>query len=108
MLSAPVGTSGEDGGAPSHPRRQGDGAARSGYCRAETQAAVWDQANPGLADPEVFSREILPLIQEVPLRRLMEATELSLRYCSLIRKGDRIPHPRHWELLRQIGGGTTR
>jgi hypothetical protein len=53
----------------------------------------------------VFRREILPLIQEVPLRRLVEATGLSLRYCSLIRRGERIPHPRHWHVLASAFAG---
>jgi hypothetical protein len=29
-----------------------------------------------------------------------EATGLSLRYVSLIRRGERTPHPRHWEALQ--------
>lgn len=54
----------------------------------------WDGGSP---DPDEFRREILPLIREVPLSRLVEATGLSLRYCSLIRRGERVPHPRHWD-----------
>jgi hypothetical protein len=77
--------------------------------RAETQAAEWDQANPVPANPAVFQREILPLLQGVPLRRLVKATGLSLRYCSLIRRGEKVPHPRHWEAFRAAigdrGGG---
>lgn len=45
-------------------------------------------------DPEAFTREILPLIQDVALRQLSSATGLSLRYLSLIRRGERMPHPR--------------
>jgi hypothetical protein len=30
---------------------------------------------------------------------MMQATGLSLRYCSLIRRGY-VPHPMHWESLR--------
>jgi hypothetical protein len=42
--------------------------------------------------------------QSIPLRRLAEATGLSLRYCALIRQGKRIPHRRHWQtLLAAIG-----
>lgn len=33
----------------------------------------------------------------------MEATALSLRYCSLIRRGLQVPHPRHWGALAQLG-----
>jgi hypothetical protein len=48
-------------------------------------------------------RFILPFIQEVPLSHLQQATGLSLRYVSLIRRGERTPHPRHWRAL--VGGG---
>jgi hypothetical protein len=84
------------------PTHCGKAAERRGAAIAERrrQAAEWDQANPEPADPEVFRREILPLIEEVPLRRLVEATGLSLRYCSLIRRGEKVPHPRHWASVR--------
>jgi hypothetical protein len=54
------------------------------------------------ADPGLFAREILPLIQNVPLRRLSRETGLSLRYVSLIRRGERVPHPRHWDAFRTL------
>jgi hypothetical protein len=83
------------------PTHGGKAAGRRGATIAEQkrQAAEWDQANPKPADPEVFRREILPLIQGAPLRRLVEVTGLSLRYCSLIRRGEKVPHPRHWGAL---------
>jgi CRISPR-associated endonuclease Cas1 len=95
------------------PTHGGKAAVRRGAAIAERkrQAAEWEEANPGSADPEVFKREILPLIQDVPLRRLVDATGLSLRYCSLIRRGERVPHPRHWkpffQLWLELGGSTT-
>jgi CRISPR-associated endonuclease Cas1 len=55
------------------------------------------------ADPDLFAREILPAIQDIPLRRLADATGLSLRYVSLIRKGERVPHPRHWRAFADAG-----
>jgi hypothetical protein len=33
----------------------------------------------------------------------MDATGLSHHYCSLIRLGKKVPHPRHWETLRHVG-----
>jgi hypothetical protein len=39
---------------------------------------------------------------KVPLSRLAKATGLSLRYCALIRRGERMPHPRHWEGFRAL------
>jgi CRISPR-associated endonuclease Cas1 len=47
-------------------------------------------------EPDRFAREILSSIQDMPLRQLRDATGLSLRYLSLIRRGERVPHPRHW------------
>jgi hypothetical protein len=46
--------------------------------------------------------DTLPLIQNVPLSRLAKATGLSLRYVSQIRRGEKVPHPRHWNAFRSI------
>jgi CRISPR-associated endonuclease Cas1 len=69
--------------------------------RAETMRRHHRQAagSQEPADPDQFTREILPAIQAISLRRLAAATGLSLRYCSLIREGQRVPHPRHWRRL---------
>jgi hypothetical protein len=64
----------------------------------------WDERQGNLVDLSAFQHDILPLIQDIPLSRLEEATGLSLRYMSLIRRGERAPHPRHWEALRVAGG----
>jgi CRISPR-associated endonuclease Cas1 len=60
------------------------------------EAREWDEQHGKLVDLSAFQRDILPLIQDVPLSRLQRATGLSLRYVSLIRRGERKPHPRHW------------
>jgi hypothetical protein len=71
--------------------------------RAETnvirkrEAREWDERHGKLVDLSAFRRDILPLIQDVPLSQLQRATGLSLRYVSLIRRGERTPHPRHWQ-----------
>ncbi|MGB3306369.1 MAG: CRISPR-associated endonuclease Cas1 [Thermomicrobiales bacterium] len=61
----------------------------------------WD-AEGVHADPEVFRREILPAIQGVSLTELARVTGLSVQYCGLIRRGLKMPHPRHWESLRSL------
>jgi hypothetical protein len=63
------------------------------------QARDSDETHGKLVDLSAFQRDILPLIQNIPLSRLQQATGLSLRYVSLIRRGERTPHPRHWEAL---------
>jgi hypothetical protein len=64
------------------------------------EAGDWDEQPGKLVDLSAFQRDILPLLQEIPLSRLQQATGLSLRYVSLIRRGERTPHPRHWQGLR--------
>jgi hypothetical protein len=59
------------------------------------EAREWDEQHGKLVDLSAFQRDILPLIQGVPLSRLQQATGLSLRYVPLIRRGERTPHPRH-------------
>jgi hypothetical protein len=49
-----------------------------------------------------FARDILPGLQKQPLSAMMKTTGLSLRYCSIIRRGLKIPHLRHWDALRRI------
>jgi hypothetical protein len=61
----------------------------------------WNAARAGtFADPELFAREILPAIQAVPLSELVHATGLTAGYLSQVRRGKKIPHPRHWAALR--------
>lgn len=72
------------------------GAANS---RKMREVRAWDRENDR-QDPEVFVREILPSLQGIPLRRLAATTGLSVQHCGMIRRGLRVPHPRHWEALR--------
>jgi CRISPR-associated protein Cas1 len=65
------------------------------------EAAAWD-AEHERPDPEIFRREILPRLANVPVGALMRATGLSKRYVWLIRRGGYVPHPRHWEALSKI------
>jgi CRISPR-associated endonuclease Cas1 len=76
-------------------------AARRASANVARKAEVreWDERHGKLIDLSAFKRDILPLIQDVPLSQLQRATGLSLRYVSLIRRGERTPHPRHWEAL---------
>lgn len=61
----------------------------------------WEEEHGELVDLSAFQRDILPLIQDIPLSKLRRATGLSLRYVSLIRRGARTPHPRHWAGLKE-------
>ena len=78
---------------------------KRGATIAERKKAVaeWETKYGKLTDMSAFDREILPLIQQVPLSRLMKATGLSLRYVSQIRRGEKRPHPRHWARFAEAG-----
>jgi CRISPR-associated protein Cas1 len=54
---------------------------------------VWAAERP---DPAVFTTDILPGLRQRSIPDLAAATGLSEHYCSLIRLGKKIPHPRHW------------
>jgi hypothetical protein len=68
------------------------------------EAREWDERYGKLTDLSVFGREIL-VIQGVPLSQLVRATGLSLRYVSL-RRGEKTPHPRHWQALIAVAETT--
>jgi hypothetical protein len=72
------------------------------------EAREWDESHGRLVDLSAFQRDILPLIQGVPLSRLQQATGLSLRYVSLIRRGERTPHPRHWQAFTEAADPSRR
>ncbi len=44
-------------------------------------------------------------LRDVPLPALVKATGLSKAHCSLIKRGLRVPHPRHWEALEALAEG---
>jgi hypothetical protein len=88
------------------PTHGGEARAKRGATNRVRKAEVrdWERQYGKLVDLTVFQREILPRIQNVPLSRLVKATGLSLRYVSQIRRGERVPHPRHWQALRDAAG----
>jgi hypothetical protein len=83
------------------PAHGGRAAQIRGTKNAAHQRAVrdWTGEHP---DPTVFTREILPGLRRHSVPELMVATGLSEHYCSLIRLGKTVPHPRHWETLRAL------
>jgi CRISPR-associated endonuclease Cas1 len=78
---------------------------RAGLLRGRKNAAhqsavrAWEGERP---DPEMFRSEILPGLRHARISGLVGATGLSKHYCSLIRLGKKVPHPRHWESLRRV------
>jgi CRISPR-associated endonuclease Cas1 len=92
-------------------RKQGHDPAASVNAKAKRNAALrrrhrekatWDSDHPQVIDPAEFHRNVLPLIQEIPVRRLAALTGLSVSYCALIRRGLHTPHPRWWDVLAEM------
>lgn len=83
------------------PGHGGQAAKLRGAKNAAHQRAVreWEGDRP---DPALFAAEILPGLRGKPISVLAAATGLSEHYCSLIRLGKRVPHPRHWDVLREV------
>jgi CRISPR-associated protein Cas1 len=81
------------------PAHGGRAAVARGAKNAAHQRAVraWEGERP---DPATFEREILPGLRRAPLSEMVAATGLSEHYCSLIRLGKEVPHPRHWDAFR--------
>jgi len=85
------------------PAHGGAAGRRRGRKNASHQEEItaWN-SNHVRPDRALFAKEIGPRLRELTPRDLEEATGLSAHYCSLIRLGKRVPHPRHWEALRRL------
>jgi hypothetical protein len=69
--------------------------------RSKWEAAKWERQHK-LPDPAEFRKNILPKLKSVSLGQMVKATGLSLIYCSLVRRGVYVPHPRHWRVLKSL------
>jgi hypothetical protein len=87
------------------PSHGGDAGKRRGVKTAQRkrELAAWE-AEHGNAhtDSLMFTAEILPHLQQVSLGTMAKATGLSMQYCSLIRRGQKFPHRRHWDALKAL------
>ncbi len=92
-----------EGKDPAHGGEVGRKRGQTNAKRAEERAR-WDaeHGETAASERERFSGEILPQLAEVPLSRIIEATGVSLRYASLIRRGLYTPHPMHYDALARL------
>jgi hypothetical protein len=61
----------------------------------------WEREH-GLGDQRIYRAEILPGLRALPTRRLVDATGMTRAYCAKIRRGELVPHARHWDTLRAV------
>jgi hypothetical protein len=96
----------EAGTDPSH---GGEAGRRRGSKIAESRQATaeWERSDGPVPSPEVFRRDVLPHLSGLSATRLAQLTGLSRPYCSAILRGERTPHPMHWQALQELraGGG---
>jgi CRISPR-associated endonuclease Cas1 len=62
-------------------------------------AERWGLRAEDVPDPQAFSRDILPKLQDVVLREIARVTGYSIAHASHIRQGKFVPDPRHWPAL---------
>jgi len=74
------------------------------YVERKERARAWLHENPGPPDRNFYKSEILPGLPNVTLPQMIRATSLTSGYCWKIQRGDRIPHPMYWEVLRSLAG----
>ncbi len=71
--------------------------------RRKREVETWEAEHGEIeVDETVFTTELLPRLQGVPLSEIAAATRLSLQYCSLIRRGLKVPHQRHWSAFKNF------
>src|SRR5574341_395965 len=79
-----------------------DSAVRASWARRlETHRAIseWEATHPRRPDSAVYFRDVFPRVQAASVPAIVRATGLCYPYSALIRRGVKVPHPRHWEAL---------
>jgi hypothetical protein len=67
----------------------------------------WSPASqPGWLTEVFYLREIAPKLKGTKIREIAAALQISQPYAAEIRKGRRRPHPRHWQRLAELVGGS--
>ena len=85
------------------PAHGGTAAAKRGEANKRRQQEIqeWESVSER-PPPEVFTLDILPRLSAVTAGEMARATGLSRPYCSMIKRGAYVPHPKHWEALATL------
>jgi len=93
-----------EGADPSHGGEVGRKRGASNARRAKERLKWKDLGLDVDQEKERFGRDILALLQGIPLSHIMKATGFSRRYASLARRGLYTPHPVHYDALAKLAG----
>ncbi len=78
------------------------GASQSNQRRAERS---WNpDSQPDWLTETVFRSQVQPLLSRIEVSRIAKSIDVSHPYATSIRRGDRLPHPRHWQNLAHLTG----
>ena len=73
--------------------------------RVAAARAEWDAAHADSKEVKKwFARNVVPLLANLTITKIIKATGFSPRYASLFRKGEYMPHPVHFTLLSELVG----
>jgi CRISPR-associated endonuclease Cas1 len=65
----------------------------------------WNSSDlPKWLDEDFYRRQVLPRLAGFTVKRIRVAIDVSHPYATLIKRGLRIPHPRHWVVLARMAG----
>jgi CRISPR-associated endonuclease Cas1 len=81
--------------------------ARRGATQAKQRMALrnWNAAShPEWLSEHVFRTRIRPLLAQIEVPTLAKSIDVSKPYATSIRRGERLPHPRHWLTLASLVG----
>jgi len=66
---------------------------------------IWNPSEmPQWLDEDTYRREILPLLSNFTVKVIRLKLDVSHPYATLIRRGQSVPHPRHWLPLADLTG----
>jgi hypothetical protein len=74
---------------------------RASALQRTAERQQWEATHESKPNASVFRREIAPRLHRVPASLISEATGLRRNTANAIRRGSLVPHPRHWDALRQ-------
>jgi len=67
--------------------------------------AEWDAAHADSKEVKKwFARNVVPLLANLSIAKIIKATAFSPRYASLVRKGEYMPNPVHYSTLARLAG----
>jgi hypothetical protein len=94
----------EEGRTVSHSPKAEAKRAESRRKHAGAQRAWRPSDQPEWLNEEAYLRRIQPRLANVTVPAIRAALGVSKSYATSIRSGNRLPHPRHWQLLAGLGG----